>query len=87
MLPRLCAGEGASPVPRIEPRHTDALEVELEKLNQDLPALENFVLPGGAPGAARLNLARAVCRRAERIAARFENRARGMDDVLWDSRS
>lgn len=106
--------EEAFSVPRIEGRHTDALEAGLEELSQDLPALENFVLPGGAPGAARLNVARTLCRRAERVAvrlsreegigpdvvrylnrlsdllfvaARFENRARGVADVLWDSRS
>lgn len=64
-------GEASFAVPRIEQRHTDALEAGLERLEGDLPALENFVLPGGSPGAARLNVARAVCRRAERIAVRL----------------
>jgi cob(I)alamin adenosyltransferase len=42
------------------------LESMLDALNGDLPALEDFVLPGGTPGAATCHLARAVCRRAER---------------------
>jgi cob(I)alamin adenosyltransferase len=33
-----------------------------------LPELRSFVLPGGTPAGARLHLARAVCRRAERAA-------------------
>ena len=38
----------------------------LDELNTALPPLKDFVLPGGAPGAAACHLARAVCRRAER---------------------
>ena len=54
------------PAPRIEQRHIDALEALMDRLSEELPALENFVLPGGAPGAAQLHVARTVCRRAER---------------------
>ena len=53
-------------VPRIEERHVAALEKTMDALTDQLPALENFVLPGGAPGAAALHVARTVCRRAER---------------------
>lgn len=53
-------------VPRIEKRHVDGLETLIDELNQIVGALENFILPGGSPGAARLHVARTVCRRAER---------------------
>lgn len=53
-------------VPGIEQRHIDALETLIDELNEGLGALENFILPGGSPGAATLQMARAVCRRAER---------------------
>jgi len=55
------------PVPRIEERHVAALERVIDRLSEDLPPLENFVLPGGCPGAAQLHMARTVCRRAERL--------------------
>ena len=42
------------------------LEQEIEAANSALPELKSFVLPGGSERAARLFLARAVCRRAER---------------------
>jgi cob(I)alamin adenosyltransferase len=42
------------------------LEHELDKLNAELPALKEFVLPGGSREAALAHLARTVCRRAER---------------------
>ncbi len=44
----------------------DRLESELDKLNEDLPALEDFILPGGGQAAAACHLARTVVRRAER---------------------
>ena len=46
--------------------HVTRLERELDRLNADLPALEDFILPGGSRGAAAAHIARAVCRRAER---------------------
>lgn len=45
----------------------DRLEREIDALNADLEPLKSFVLPGGAPAAAHLHLARAISRRAERI--------------------
>ena len=42
------------------------LEQRLDLANADLPALQEFVLPGGNEAAARCHLARTVCRRAER---------------------
>src|SRR5215471_18197177 len=55
------------PAPRIEERHVVALEKLMDRLSEELPPLENFVLPGGAMGAAQLHVARTVCRRAERL--------------------
>ena len=43
------------------------LEKELDTLNADLPALQEFILPGGGPAAAACHLARTIVRRAERI--------------------
>jgi cob(I)alamin adenosyltransferase len=66
----LCVTEedkSARPVPRIEARHVDALERLIDRLSEELPSLENFVLPGGSAAAAQLHVARAVCRRAERL--------------------
>lgn len=52
-------------------RVTDAeiaeLENEIDKMNEDLPELRSFVLPGGCRLNAELHVCRTVCRRAERI--------------------
>jgi cob(I)alamin adenosyltransferase len=58
----------ATRAPVIEARHIDALEQLIDELNEVVGPLENFVLPGGAPGAALLHLARTICRRVERDA-------------------
>jgi cob(I)alamin adenosyltransferase len=53
---------------RITDEAISRLEQEIDELNASLPDLKSFVLPGGSERAARLFLARAVCRRAERAA-------------------
>jgi len=53
---------------RIEQAAIDRLEVLCDEFNADLPELKSFVLPGGTEAAARLHVARATCRRAERDA-------------------
>lgn len=66
----LCVPESeksAHPVPRIEAQHVEALEALMDHWAERLTALDNFVLPGGSPGAAALHVARTVCRRAERL--------------------
>lgn len=54
-------------MPAIEPRHVSALESVIDELNDDLPELRSFVLPGGGWISSYCHLARTVCRRAERL--------------------
>jgi cob(I)alamin adenosyltransferase len=56
---------------RILDSQVERLEREIDALNDALPALTSFVLPGGTPAAAALHLARTICRRAEREAVRL----------------
>jgi cob(I)alamin adenosyltransferase len=58
-------------VPVVEQKHVDDLEAWIDRLAAELGPLENFILPGGSPGAAHLHVARAVCRRAERLVTRL----------------
>jgi cob(I)alamin adenosyltransferase len=51
---------------RVTQAQVDRLEDDCDRFNADLPELKSFVLPGGTDLAARLHVARAVSRRAER---------------------
>lgn len=53
-------------LPQIEERHIEKLQDLIDELNEIVGPLKNFILPGGAPGAANLHVARTICRRAER---------------------
>ena len=55
---------------RLERSQVDALEADCDRFNAELPALKSFVLPGGSETAARLHVARTICRRAELEALR-----------------
>lgn len=53
---------------RVVQSQIDRLEAEIDAMNDDLSPLSSFILPGGTEAAARLHLARAIARRAERAA-------------------
>ena len=57
------AGDGKL---RVTQAYIDRLEADCDEANAPLPELKSFVLPGGSEAAARLHVARAACRRAER---------------------
>jgi cob(I)alamin adenosyltransferase len=58
---------------RIEQAQVDELERLCDRFNEPLPPLRSFVLPGGTEAAARLHLARTICRRAEIGALRVDS--------------
>lgn len=57
---------GPSSVPTIHAPQIEALEQAIDKFEEQLEPLRQFILPGGTKAASVLHLARTVCRRAER---------------------
>lgn len=70
------------PYSKIDAEKVRWLETRLDKFNEPLPPLEEFVLPGGTPAAAACHLARAVCRRAERRLVSLQRKSPGLNKQL-----
>ncbi|MEI8203482.1 MAG: cob(I)yrinic acid a,c-diamide adenosyltransferase [Bacteroidota bacterium] len=63
-------GEVTRNLPQLSEADVNFLELEIDRMNESLPVLSNFLLPGGHPIVSYSHVARCVCRRAERIIIR-----------------
>lgn len=60
-------------LPELKESDVELLENEMDRMNESLPELTHFVLPGGHPIASYCHLARCVCRRAERLSVHLND--------------
>jgi cob(I)alamin adenosyltransferase len=60
-------------LPEIHEEDVKYLEKEIDKMNEGLPELRNFILPGGHTTVSYCHIARCVCRRAERNTLRLSH--------------
>jgi cob(I)alamin adenosyltransferase len=54
-------------IPDLKESDVLLLETEIDKMNEELPAMKSFILPGGHQAVSTLHVCRCVCRRSERI--------------------
>lgn len=59
-------------IPAISPADIEFLEKEIDAMNEVLPELTSFIIPGGHPLVSYCHIARCVCRRAERLMVRLK---------------
>ena len=59
-------------LPDLKDSDVTFLENEIDRMNESLPEMKNFILPGGNMVVAHLHVARCICRRAERCSVRLE---------------
>lgn len=58
-------------IPDLNENDISYLENEIDRMNDSLPVMKSFILPGGHPVVSHLHIARCVCRRAERCCVRL----------------
>lgn len=61
-----CDGD-RSKLPSIDESSIEALEGSIDKMNESLEPLREFILPGGSAPSTYLQISRTICRRAERL--------------------
>jgi cob(I)alamin adenosyltransferase len=59
-------------IPDLNETDVVLLEKEMDQMNEIIPQMKSFILPGGHPTLSQLHIARCVCRRAERCCVRLE---------------
>ena len=62
-------------LPEVTEADVERLEKSIDEMDGQLPALKNFVLPGGHPANSFAHVARCVCRRAERLVVQLSEEA------------
>jgi cob(I)alamin adenosyltransferase len=75
-------GEPAYPLPEMPSGAAGLLETAIDAMNEALPPMRNFILPGGHPTVSWCHIARTVCRRAERACIRLAEQETVNQDIL-----
>lgn len=65
----------------IQIQDIERIEKEIDGLNESLPAMTHFILPGGHPTVSYCHIARCVCRRAERMVTQL-NESEVVDEII-----
>lgn len=68
-------------IPDLKDEDVELLEKEIDHMNEALPEMRNFILPGGHPTVSHLHIARCVCRRCERCCVRLQQEGKE-DDII-----
>lgn len=74
--------KGKMSIPHVNEEDITYLEQSIDKMDEELPALKNFVIPGGELAASHCHVARCVCRRAERICVAMLQESELIDEII-----
>jgi cob(I)alamin adenosyltransferase len=69
-------------IPDLEEKDVVLLEKEMDRMDQSLAPMKNFILPGGHVTVSHIHIARCVCRRAERCCVRLEMEGNELEPVI-----
>jgi cob(I)alamin adenosyltransferase len=69
-------------IPDLKAEDISLLESEMDKMDEVLPVMKSFILPGGHIAVSQVHIARCVCRRAERICVHMQQENLFVDDLV-----
>ncbi len=69
-------------IPDLKPGDIILLEKEIDQMNEVLPEMKSFILPGGHIAVSQLHIARCVCRRGERICVHMQEEKLFVDQLV-----
>jgi cob(I)alamin adenosyltransferase len=69
-------------IPDLKEADIAFLEQQIDAMNEELPVMKNFILPGGHPAISHAHVARCVCRRAERICVNMQEQNTFVDPLV-----
>ena len=71
----LKSGKERLNIPKIDDSIIEDLEKEMDKMNETIPPMTHFVLPGGHTTVSYCHIARCICRRAERVSTQLSDQS------------
>lgn len=69
-------------IPDLKETDIELLEKEMDRMNETVPPMKSFILPGGHITLSQLHIARCVCRRAERCCVRLEQESLEVEAII-----
>lgn len=78
----LKSGKERLNISKINIKSIELLEKEIDKMNEDLPEMTHFILPGGHTTVSFCHIARCICRRAERITTQLSDESNIEPQIL-----
>ena len=69
-------------IPDLKEADVVLLEYEIDRMNDALPVMKSFILPGGHPTVSHLHIARCICRRAERCCVRLQIEKNEVEPII-----
>jgi cob(I)alamin adenosyltransferase len=69
-------------IPDLKEEDITLLEKEMDRMNEVIPPMKSFILPGGHPVLSQLHIARCVCRRAERCCVRLDQESKEIEPII-----
>lgn len=69
-------------IPDLKEKDIVLLEKEMDKMSEVLPAMKNFILPGGHVSVSTIHIARCVCRRCERLCVHMQEEGLFVDPLV-----